>query len=124
MFLIGALAWTLLFVVNRQGWSNFTPWKVRELRERIIVAKGTGGCISKTISELFSSMHSYVLGMYRDIKVRGEGMIGVIGVSETVVILFFWVLPALIYLAVASETPIAPIKPSPRTFMPLYTHRT
>ena len=34
------------------------------------------------ISELFSSMHSYVLGMYRDVKVRGEGMIGAIGVSE------------------------------------------
>ena len=71
-----------MFVVNRQGWSNFTPWKVRELRERFIVAKGTGECMSKTISELFSSMHSYVLGMHRDIKVSGEGMIGAIGVLE------------------------------------------
>ena len=31
IFLIRILGWTLLFVVNRQGWSNFTPWKVRQI---------------------------------------------------------------------------------------------
>jgi hypothetical protein len=82
MFLIGVLAWCLLFVVNRQGWSNFTPWKVRQISVINQRGKGTGECFSRTVGELFSSMHSYVLGMYRDVKVRGEGMIGSIGVSE------------------------------------------
>ena len=62
MFLIRVLAWNLLFVVNRQGWSNFTPWKVRQISVLNQRAKSTGGCISKTERELFSSMHSYDLG--------------------------------------------------------------
>ena len=74
MFLIGVLAWTLLFVVNRQGWSNFTPWKVREMSVLIQRAEGTGEPFSITASQNFSSMHSYVLGMYEDKKVYGEVM--------------------------------------------------
>ena len=85
MFLMGTLGWTLLFVVNRQGWSNFTPWKVRQISVINQRAKGTGECFSKSERELFSSMHTYVLGMYRNIKVDGEGTILLLESSESTV---------------------------------------
>ena len=75
MFLMRTLGWTLLFVVNRQGWSNFTPWKVRQISVLNQRAKGTGGPFSKTGSQTFSSMHRYVLGEKWDIKVYGEVLI-------------------------------------------------
>ena len=80
-------------------------------------AKGTGGCISKTLEQLFSSMHSYLIGGKWDIKVRGEGVIGAIGVSEIVVEYFFGAISAMFYLALFHDTPNTPITPSPRTFM-------
>jgi hypothetical protein len=57
----GHIYWRFLFVVNRQGWSNFTPWKVRQISVISQRGKGTGGCFSRTAKWKFSSMHSYLL---------------------------------------------------------------
>jgi len=69
-------------------------------------------------------MHSYILGAKWDIKVRGEGVIGVLGVSEIMVEYFFWVISAMFYLALFHDTPNTPITPSPRTFMSHFGHIT
>ena len=75
MFLMRTLSWTLLFVVNRQGWSNFTPWKVRQISVCLSASQGTGSSFSETGRRMLASMHSYVLGEKWGIKVYGEGVI-------------------------------------------------
>jgi len=80
MFCVGVLAWTLLFVVNRQGWSNFTPWKVRQISVFKSASQGTGSPFS-TMNFVFkhTELSSRVIYEHKIIWGGYEKKIGLLG---------------------------------------------
>ncbi len=78
---------------------------------------GTGSPFSRTGSQKFSSMHSYVLRTYWNNKVNGEYMIGLLVDLEIRSHSIFLLKSVSFYKPVLSETPNRPIISFPLTFM-------